>query len=282
MRPAAARSCASKRQYLRSRGFSPIVKIHGDEEREKPVSEPKRTRQPQAEPTDGLIYLSPAIIARRKRILDETRKMIAERGLAGFSMDDLCKRAGVAKRTLYNAYQTKERMIALAIREYFENYAVDIPFTAPPGSIKRNIDRIIFIYQRNRNPRNYARALASIYFSHEVDKDLLVTMHQMLVDANLEWIMAYKAKRQLQSWVDADALANDMVRMEYALLNDWCRGVIVDEEIIYHHLRACLTVAVGATRGAARKEVEELLRHYPEHDLALPSMRAASTKKSSA
>jgi AcrR family transcriptional regulator len=251
------------------------------EEPEKPVTEPKRLRQPRTEPGDGLIYLSPAIIARRKRILEETRKMIAERGLAGFNMDDLCKRAGVAKRTLYNAYHTKERMIALAIEEYFENYTVDIPFTAQAGSIQRNIDRIIFIYQRNRNPRNYARALASIYFSHDVDKDLLVTMHQMLVDANLEWILAYKAKRQLQSWIDADAFANDMVRMEYALLNDWCRGVIADDDIVNHHVRACLTFAAGATRGEARKEIESLLQHYHVHGFPLPGTPATLTKKSS-
>ena len=67
-----------------------------------------------------LTYASPAIRARRRRIQDETRKMIAERGVAGFSMDDLSKRAKVAKRTLYNAFQTKERIIAVAIKESFE------------------------------------------------------------------------------------------------------------------------------------------------------------------
>ncbi len=228
---------------------------------------------PQADRDDGLIYISPAIVERRRRILDETRKMIAERGLDGFNMDELCKRARVAKRTLYNAYQTKERMIALAIKEYFENFVATIPFTAPVGSIKRNVDRITFIYQRNRNPRNYSRALVSIYYNPEVDKDILSTMHNMTVDANLEWIMAYKAKRQLHPWIDADALANDIVRTEYALLNDWCRGAISDDEIIHHHVRACLTIAAGATRGEARKEIEDLLQHYHEQGSALPTLQ---------
>jgi TetR/AcrR family transcriptional regulator, cholesterol catabolism regulator len=247
--------------------------------REGQMTEAKRRRPVQAEPGGGLVYWSPAIIARRQRILEETRIMIAERGLAGFSMDDLCKRAGVAKRTLYNAYQTKERMIALAIKEYFENYADAVPFTGPVGSIKRNIDRIIFIYERNRNPRNYSRALAAIYFSPEVDRDLLFTMHQMTVEANLEWIMSYKAKRQLHPWIDAVTLANDIVRTEYALLNDWCRSVIPDEEIIHHHVRACLTIAAGATRGEARREIEDLLQRYHESPLALSGASSSSANR---
>ena len=52
------------------------------------------------EPEKVLVYSSPAIHARRRRILEETRKLIAERGLIGFSMDEICKRADVSKRTL--------------------------------------------------------------------------------------------------------------------------------------------------------------------------------------
>src|SRR5438094_204527 len=72
-------------------------------------------------------YSSPAIRARRRRILEETRRMIAEDGLLNFNMNELCKRAGVAKRTLYNAFQTREQLIAIAIAEYFQEYVDRIP-----------------------------------------------------------------------------------------------------------------------------------------------------------
>ena len=61
-------------------------------------------------------YSSPAIMERRRRILEETRKIIAEKGIAALSMNEIGQRAGVAKRTLYNAFQTRERMIASAIK----------------------------------------------------------------------------------------------------------------------------------------------------------------------
>src|SRR4051812_15171756 len=66
------------------------------------------------------VYSSPSIIARRNRILDVTRKMIGKQRIASISMNEVAKRAGVAKRTLYNSFQSKEHLIALAIHKYFD------------------------------------------------------------------------------------------------------------------------------------------------------------------
>jgi AcrR family transcriptional regulator len=232
------------------------------------VSQARRSK-PEPEVELGLVYSSPAIHERRRRILDETRKMIAERGLADFSMDEIGQRAGVAKRTLYNAFQTKERMIAIAIHEYFQSYLVHIPFSAPIGSMRRNVERLIFMIQRDLQIRNYVSAIVSIYFSADADSDIWKTMHSMSVAPNLQWIVPLKAKRQLQPWVDAERLADDLVRVAYATLNDWCRKRIDDEHILFHFVCACLTVAAGATRGAARKEIEEILLRY--HTEGIPA-----------
>jgi AcrR family transcriptional regulator len=196
--------------------------------------------------------------------------MIVERGVTGFNMDELCKRAGVAKRTLYNAYQTKERMIALAIKEHFEKYVANIPFTTPENTVQRHVERMLFVLQRNRDPRNYLKALVGIYFSQDTDKDIWTSMHASSVNQMLEWILPLKAKRQLQPWVDPEALASDIVRAEYAIANDWCRGAISDNDIALEHMRIVLLLAVGATRGAARKEIEDMLLDYEENGLSLP------------
>lgn len=226
----------------------------------------------------GLVYSSPAIHERRRRILDETRKMIAERGLADFSMDEIGQRAGVAKRTLYNAFQTKERMIAIAIHEYFERYMTQIPFTAPVGSLQRNVERMVFMIRRDLQIRNYISAIMSIYFSADSDSDIWRTMHRMAADAHLQWIMALKAKRQLQPWVDPNQLADDIVRLAYAILNDWCRKRIDDEHILLHFVCACLTVAAGATRGAARKELDEMLERFHSEGIPEPQMPSRAKK----
>lgn len=233
----------------------------------------------EADGDNGLIYSSPAIHERRRRILEETRKMIAEHGLAGFSMDEIGKRAGVAKRTLYNAYQTKERMIAIAIHEYFERYLLSIPYTGEIGSMQRNVERMIFVIQRNRQLRNYISAIMSIYFSAEAGSDIWTTMHSMAVDSHLQWINSLKGKRQLQPWVDPQRLADDIVRLEYAIINDWCRGKIEDDEVVYHLVRAFLTTAAGAARGAGRKEIEDMLTEFKASGVPVPTLPTARAKK---
>ncbi len=223
-----------------------------------------------------LTYSSPAILARRRRILDETRTLIAEQGIGNFSMNELCKRADVAKRTLYNAFQTRERLIAAAIQEYFLEYLSRIRYHSDVGTLQRNIERIVAVGRRNRKIRNYIRAIMAVYFSPDVIPDIWEAMNSVAVESNLEWIRNLQKRRQLQPWIDADALANDIVRYEYATINDWARGLLSDDELIPRLLMSYLTFMLGATRGVARTEIEEMIREVSEGRIPVLSAAAAA------
>ncbi|RVT94754.1 TetR/AcrR family transcriptional regulator [Sphingomonas crocodyli] len=207
-----------------------------------------------------LTYASPAILERRRRILDETRALIEEQGIENLSMNELCKRADVAKRTLYNAFQTRERLIAAAIQEYFLEYLGKIPYKSEVGTLQHNIERIVAVGRRNRKIRNYIRAIMAVYFSPDVNVDIWNAMHSVAVESNLGWIRNLQRRRQLQPWIDADALANDIVRYEYATVHDWARGLMPDEDLLPRLVNSYLTFMLGATRGAARTEIEAMLR----------------------
>ena len=113
----------------------------------------------------SLGYASPSILARRNRILTETRKMIAEVGLARLAMDDVARRANVAKRTLYNAFQSKEHLVATAISRYFEAYESKIKYTNDDATtLDWMVERLIIVARRNLTIRNYTRALMDSAF----------------------------------------------------------------------------------------------------------------------
>ncbi|WP_336962722.1 TetR/AcrR family transcriptional regulator [Sphingobium aquiterrae] len=216
-------------------------------------------------------YSSPAILERRRRILEETRQVIAEQGIAALSMNDIGRRAGVAKRTLYNAFQTRERMIATAIQEYFDEYVSRISFANPPGTMMHNLERMISVIQRNRKIPNYIRAIMALYFSSEVDSDIWQAMHSLATRHNKAWIDTLASTNQLQPWVRVDTLVDDLVRFEYATINDWAQQRIADDAIIIRLISSYLTFLLGAIRGAARKEVEALLKDVAERGMeALP------------
>lgn len=218
-------------------------------------------------------YASPAIIERRRRILEETRQVIAESGITALNMNDIGRRAGVAKRTLYNAFQTRERMIAAAIQEYFEEYVSRITFTQPSGTLLHNLERMISVVQRNRGILNYIRAIMSLYFSPEVDEDIWLAMHSMATRQNRAWIENLAAGKQLQAWVEVDTLVDDLVRLEYAMINDWARGRIGDDAILVRLITSYLTLILGAVRGGARKEVEAMLKDIAERGAQALPMR---------
>ncbi|WJS98722.1 TetR/AcrR family transcriptional regulator [Novosphingobium humi] len=218
-------------------------------------------------------YASPAIIERRRRILEETRQVIAENGITALNMNDIGRRAGVAKRTLYNAFQTRERMIAAAIQEYFEEYVSRITFAQPSGTLLHNLERMISVVQRNRRIPNYIRAIMSLYFSPEVDEDIWLAMHSMATRQNRAWIENLAAGKQLQAWVEVDTLVDDLVRLEYAMINDWARGRIGDDAILVRLITSYLTLILGAVRGGARKEVEAMLKDIAERGAQALPMR---------
>lgn len=217
-------------------------------------------------------YSSPAIIERRRRILEETRKIIAEEGIAALSMNEIGQRAGVAKRTLYNAFQTRERMIATAIQEYFDEYIGRIAYANAPGTMLHNLERMISIVQRNAKIRNYIKAIMALYFSPDVDHDIWMATHLPAARHNRQWIEVLAAKKQLQPWAEAGKLVEDLVRFEYATINDWAQGRIPDDEVIVRLVSGYLTSLLGALKGAARKEVEALIKDIAECGMdALPA-----------
>lgn len=230
----------------------------------------------------SLTYSSPAIRDRRRRILEETRNLIAEQGIGDFSMHELCKRAGVAKRTLYNAFQTRERLIAVAIQDYFKEYLERLSYRAPIGTLQRNVERIVAVTRRNRKIRNYIRAIMAIYFSSEVNPDLWRALHNMGTEANLEWIRRLQSRRQLQPWIRAEELADDIIRYEYATINEWARGQIADDEIVPRLVLSYLTFMAGATRGAARTEIIEMINAVTEQGVDVVMQAQLSTKPASA
>jgi AcrR family transcriptional regulator len=234
------------------------------------VTPPEDAELPTGISTRKAGYSSPSIKARRHRILDETRRMIGEVGIANLSMDEVARRAEVAKRTLYNAFQSKERLVAAAIHQYFEDYASRISYTSPDQTLERLIERLIVVARRNLEIRNYTRALMNIYHAHDVDPDIRDAIYSIAAESHEPWIRRLHSKRQLQPWIDVDELVSSLVTFRYGLANAWAEGRLEDDAFILNLLRGFLTFMAGATRGATRKVIEQALADLPNNPLLKP------------
>lgn len=213
-------------------------------------------------------YASPSILARRDRILNETRKMIAELGLNGLGMDDVARRANVAKRTLYNAFQSKEHLVATAISKYFEAYEQKILYSKDDAAtLDWMVEYLITVARRNQEIRNYTRALMAIYHSTDVDPEIRQAIHDIAARSHTPWVRHLAASRQLQPWIKPDALISLLVRYRYAVAQAWTEGEIGEGDLVIEVLRGFFTFMAGATKGRARKEILELLENLEDHPL---------------
>jgi len=225
------------------------------------------------ESANPLVYSSPLIHERRRRILKETRRLISEKGLANFGIRELCKRADVAQRTLYNAFSSKERVAAMAIKEAFDELRQSINYSTLATTIEGLIDRAITINTRNLKAKNYALAVATIYFSPTTPQDVWDMLRRMGTAGITELLESLAASRQLEEWVDIDEVAINFSNLSYAIINEWCMGRLTDRDYLRRIVDALLLLLLSATKGKARKTAEKML-----HDIrasgALPKFPA--------
>jgi AcrR family transcriptional regulator len=204
-------------------------------------------------------YSSPAIVARRKRILDIARALIAEKGYAQFNLGEVGTRAGVAKQTVYNIFGTRERIIATAISDYFEERESLIRYTSQPGTMERMIERLVVATRASESMPNYLGAVMAIYFSVDTDPDIWAAMHEVATYPHKAWIESLAAQGALQPWVEPAALIDDLAAHTSLALLDWCRGRLDTEQSIRQKVIGALTLAAGSTTGAASAEISAKL-----------------------
>jgi AcrR family transcriptional regulator len=210
-------------------------------------------------PTKPLVYSSGAITARRKRILKEARHLLSDKGFEGFTVRELSKRAGVAQRTLYNAFHNKDRIVALAITEAYEDFQRRTTYTTFPDTLDGTLQRMVAVNERNFEARSYTKAITALYFSPNTSGDIIRSLQDMAFNLH-GWLDRVQKSKQFASWVRRDELELTFVNAQYATINDWVRGRIADEDYLRRLVETVLIIAVGATCGPTQRQAIRILK----------------------
>lgn len=203
----------------------------------------------------GERYSSPTMLERRKRILTVARELVSEQGIDGFSVDLLCRRADIARQTLYNAFKSKEGVIAAAILDYFEEYEAQIPYRSPMGTLDRLIERIVAVGNRNLAIRNYIDAITEFYFSSTAGVDLRAMMRGIFSAIQQPYVKNLAESGSLHPWVTEDRLMEAMDDQRMIVAGKWARGRIGNEDFVDLLVIAVLTCLAGSTRGEGNADI---------------------------
>ena len=219
---------------------------------------PDKTAIP-ANPEKLPVYASTMMANRRQRLRKETRKLINERGLSGFSVREVCRRAEVAPRTLYNAFQNKNRLIGLAIRESYEKIQSQLAYSTDANTVTGIIHRTISLNRGNLSARNYVEALVHIYFDPETPEDLWDMLQSMSVRRVARWLGSQQNKGLVEPWAIPQSVAARMADAQWGTIRSWVAGRLTDEEYIYQVVEATLLSLVAVLQGPPRAEAVAFL-----------------------
>lgn len=199
-------------------------------------------------------YDSANMNARRKRILAQARAMIAEEGYQAFNVRALAKRAGVAQRTLYNAFGSKDYIIATAIQQYHADFHSKLRDKYPAETLIGRLERLLKVRKRELEIKNYTAAIMQVYNSEQSDsvirhqfRDIMRRSLRPLVDTIVR--MEFFAPG-----VTPEQFTERVITCNYASLSDWCNGTVADDYMLRDAAETFLIVLVGMTTSAIQVE----------------------------
>lgn len=204
-------------------------------------------------------YKSDSIMERRERILRVARKMIAQSGVAELSVRELCARAGIAQKTLYNAFGSKDHVITLAVTQYTQEFNNSVYYKFPRKTLEGQIERMIKVHSRNTQLRSYTTAIMSVYNSAQSDRELRNAVRLMSTNAYKPFVEMLDEEKGLQSKVTPEHITAYLTTNTYATLTDWCIGDIEDQLLVERVCEGFLMIVAASTRGKHKAEAEQWL-----------------------
>lgn len=223
--------------------------------RAKPAPEPKTNSRSQR----GR-YISDGILARRRKMLDVAKAMIAEGGEEALTIRELGRRAKVSVTTIYAAYGDKEGLISAAIEDYYESLPLaHAPLTTNLAVVLANTDQAVAAILDNRA---YASQYAALYYSSTVD----ARIHRAIFDTvaaasgHLYWFQKALRDGETVPGLTLEAITVLLANSKMAPLHDWAQGRIRDEDLATALKTAFLVLARGVTRGRTQARVEAELK----------------------
>ncbi|MEN3953067.1 helix-turn-helix domain-containing protein [Iodidimonas sp. SYSU 1G8] len=195
-------------------------------------------------------------LRRRSNILSVARQLIAEKGYAGVTMRELAEKSGVAYKSLYDLYGSKDNLLGKAIEErlrlVFE--AIDRSTTGKTG-----FDRLMDMIERSASAileiPNLARALEPILFPNPGK----FSIEEIWQKFHRQAIMDIQRQGDLLDSTDIDFILRDLILDSGSTRLYWANGVIPDEYLADAQKYSACKTLLPVLKGDSRERTQALL-----------------------
>lgn len=206
-------------------------------------------------------YQSDRQLKRQVDILYMTRKLASKVGYDGLTMRNLAEAAKVSPKTLYNLFNSKDELLAVALEDLVEI----IRKSMDAHSDLRGIDYILAKRQISadaimRSP-GFANVIVTLLFNAKPQDRLVSTLlggQENEIIAQLEY---ERERNTILAELDLAKLSAQLSAQTWGTLLLWDKGLINLDQIGIEEQRSYLMTFAGITRGKKQGElVQELVR----------------------
>ena len=181
---------------------------------------------------------------KRGQILRTLLKSLGSKGIPSITMRGLAKDAGVATKTIYNLFGSKDALISEIIRHtYRERMALIKEANADIDAFEQLTKFVLASAQFNVAEAEYSHAVVYAYYS--ADESLGSFHHDMhdYIGGELSNLLEdMKSKGELESWSSPKVIARQIIESMISSAAEWTIRSLSDEEFIDVTLVNVLTI----------------------------------------
>jgi AcrR family transcriptional regulator len=207
----------------------------------------------------------PAANGKRAQILKQLRRQLAVKGVHGLTMRGLAASSGVATRTLFNLFGSKDALIcdSLGDMDHDVHMIVMSGRKAYKNPVEQLFDYIEIASKLIRSEPGYSSAMIYAYYSADSS---LISFHKYFHDFKTamftEILSKMRSPDELRPWVSIDLLARRIAETHIAVVAEWTRGVLRDDELVDAAGFAVATILVGHVGPVYEEHVVQKLTKF--------------------
>ena len=204
-------------------------------------------------------YSSPRQQERQEKILATARRLIAEKGYSGLTMRDLASASNVSEKTLYNLFESKDRLVMRAVADLLDAIVQGVEAQSrQPG-----LDTILLYSQAMTRQiletPAYAHAMAQALFHADEGNplvDILLQSNERYLHLELQHALT---RGELHEDANVQQLAGLLLANMWGVLLLWQKGLLSLQALPGASMRSlCLCLGTIA-RGEGKKVVNRRL-----------------------
>ena len=132
------------------------------------------------------------------RIAEAALDVLADQGIAGFTIEAVAQRAGVGKAAIYRRYAGRDEVLAAAM-DYLRD---DLPLAPPQGSARERLERVLDSIRTPMMATRSGRIMAQVISASAHHPDFLASFYARVLGPRRRLLVGILREGVDEGWVD--------------------------------------------------------------------------------